>query len=414
MSITPGNHTYELLAPDEEQHFDEDEATTPAPRRIPILWQVELLIKGHPKGFFISVLVLAILCYSIFTWPFWKVQPLWDCDSINDGYQCQPEISHYWGQYSPYFSVPSDIPNSVPSTCEITFVQVLSRHGARDPTHSKTVLYSDLIDNLHASVSSFTGKYAFLKDYQYTLGADQLTPLGQKQMINSGIKFYNRYKYLAESFVPFIRASGQQRVVDSANLFVQGLHEACVNNTHKVDAKCETWPYPYVELSEDPEAHNPLSHGLCDVFEQEHQEGVTDIGQNIYRDIFAIPITARLNKDLPGAGLENGDTVMIMDMCAFETVASSTNSLSPFCSLFTQEEWQQYDYYETLGKYYGFASYDHLGPTQGVGFANELIARLTRQPVKDHTSVNDTLDSDPTTFPLGGDWRIYADFSHDK
>ena len=409
-----GNQTYELLAHDEEQHLDEDEVKDPVPRRIPILWQAELLIKGHPKGFFISVLVLAILCYSIFSWPFWKAQPLWDCNSINEGYQCHPEVSHYWGQYSPYFSVPSDIPDSVPSPCEITSVQVLSRHGARDPTRSKTVLYSSLIKNLHASVTSFTGKYDFLKDYQYTLGADQLTPLGRKHMIDSGIKFYNRYGDLAASSVPFIRASGQQRVVDSANLFVQGLHEACVNDTHKVGAKCETWPYPYVELSEAPDAHNPLNHALCDNFEREHEEGLTDIGRDIYRDIFTTPITARLNKDLPGAGLENDDTIMIMDLCPFETVASPTDHFSPFCSLFTQEEWQQYDYYETLGKYYSFASYDHLGPTQGVAFTNELIARLTGQPVKDRTSVNDTLDSDPKTFPLGDDWRIYADFSHDK
>ena len=105
---------------------------------------------------------------------------------------------------------------------------------------------------------------------------------------------------------------------------------------------------------------------------------------------------------------------MIMDLCPFETVASPTDHFSPFCNLFTQEEWQQYDYYETLGKYYGFASYDHLGPTQGVGFTNELIARLTGQPVKDRTSVDQDLDGDPKSFPLGEEWKIYADFSHDK
>src|SRR5271163_1956016 len=56
------------------------------------------------------------------------------CDGVYQGYECQPEISHYWGQYSPYFSVPSEIPADIPNDCQVTFVQVLSRHGARDPT----------------------------------------------------------------------------------------------------------------------------------------------------------------------------------------------------------------------------------------------------------------------------------------
>lgn len=53
-----------------------------------------------------------------------------------------------------------------------------------------------------------------------------------------------------------------------------------------------------------------------------------------------------------------------------------------------------------------------LGPSQGVGFTNELIARLTSKPVKDETSTNHTLDDSPKTFPLGR--QLYADFSHDN
>lgn len=52
-----------------------------------------------------------------------------------------------------------------------------------------------------------------------------------------------------------------------------------------------------------------------------------------------------------------------------------------------------------------------LGPVQGVGWVNELIARLTNSPVQDHTQSNSTLDSSSATFPL--DRTIYADFSHD-
>jgi Histidine phosphatase superfamily (branch 2) len=43
---------------------------------------------------------------------------------------------------------------------------------------------------------------------------------------------------------------------------------------------------------------------------------------------------------------------------------------------------------------------------------NELIARLTGQPVRDNTQANHTLDSSPETFPLNR--TFYADFSHDN
>ena len=43
---------------------------------------------------------------------------------------------------------------------------------------------------------------------------------------------------------------------------------------------------------------------------------------------------------------------------------------------------------------------------------NELIARLTSQPVVDNTNTNRTLDASIETFPLNR--SVYADFSHDN
>lgn len=55
---------------------------------------------------------------------------------------------------------------------------------------------------------------------------------------------------------------------------------------------------------------------------------------------------------------------------------------------------------------------NELGPVQGVGYVNELLARLTGTPVQDNTQTNRTLDADPATFPLNG--TLYADFTHDN
>ena len=339
------------------------------------------------------------------------------CDTVDLGYQCSYAISHHWGQYSPYFSVPTDIFASVPDQCDITFVQLLSRHGARDPTSSKTTEYGALINKIHSlvPVSSLKGTYGFLANYSYTLGADQLTVFGQQEMVNSGIKFYNRYSHLATNYTPFFRSSSESRVVESAENFSQGFHAARLMSENSSD---RNYPYPITILSEDTSSNNTLNHGLCTAFENGPDSEISDNAQAIWTSIFIPPIQARLNRDLPGANFSVQDTIDMMDLCPFNTVASPNGTLSAFCNLFTEREWRQYDYYEALGKYYGYGEGNPLGPTQGVGWVEELLARLTGQHgyVRDnlYTSVNHTLDDDNATFPLGKEYPFYADFSHDN
>ncbi|KAA1126659.1 hypothetical protein PGTUg99_032098 [Puccinia graminis f. sp. tritici] len=48
----------------------------------------------------------------------------------------------------------------------------------------------------------------------------------------------------------------------------------------------------------------------------------------------------------------------------------------------------------------------------GKGWVEELVSRLTQQPIKNFdSSTNSTLDSNPVTFPL--DQPIYVDATHD-
>ncbi len=353
------------------------------------------------------------------------------CDTVAHGFRCNTETSHYWGkpfavvscvlvwlliarvgQYSPYFSVPSEIPSDVPEGCSITFAQILSRHGARDPTESKTEDYNATIQKIQANVKDFKGKYAFLADYEYTLGADQLTTFGQQELINSGINFYNRYQDLTQVVVPFVRASGEDRVVESAMNWTQGFTDSKMADPQ---ARHGSKAYPTINViieEADYGVNNTLNHAFCTEFENGTDSTIADGAQETWTNIFAKPIRQRLNAHLPGARLTLQETIYVMDLCPFNTVASPTGDLSPFCNLFTTEEWHQYNYYETLDKWYGYSYGNPLGPTQGVGFTNELIARLTNKPVQDETSTNHTLDDNPKTFPLGR--KLYADFSHDN
>ena len=333
------------------------------------------------------------------------------CDTVEEGYICQPDISNYWGQYSPYYSVPSDISSEVPKDCKITFAQILSRHGARDPTESKSVKYNETIQKIKSNVQHFEGDYTFLADYKYSLGADQLTKFGEQELFNSGMKYYDRYQALTKHLYPFVRASGQDRVVASAENFTQGYIQAALADS---GMKIDPDTHEIVIISEAAGSNNTLDHGLCKSFEDLPSYDIGKLAQETWQAVFTPPITARLNANLHGANLTSYETIFLMDLCPFDTVASPLGEISPFCSLFTAEEWRQYDYYQSLGKYYGYGSGNPLGPTQGVGFANELIARLTSTLVDDHTSVNHTLDSVNATFPIGAGHPLFADFSHDN
>ncbi|KAJ9667244.1 hypothetical protein H2201_002765 [Coniosporium apollinis] len=323
-------------------------------------------------------------------------------------------MTHHWGQYSSYFSVPSDISDEIPHGCRITFAQVLSRHGARDPTTYKTVLYKTLVDKIQKSVKSFKGKYSFLNDYKYNLGAEELSAFGQQQMFNSGAKFYNRYGALAGQNPLFIRTTGSHRVIMSAENFTQGFHEMM---RHDKDASRKgDYPYIPVVLDKREGANVTLSHDLCDAYKH-RDRSISDEARETWASVFIPPIWTRLHRDLPGLdsiSLELSDIVLLMDLCPFETAASRTGAISPFCYLFSEQEWQQYSYFKSVNTYYAFSHGTPLGPTQGVGWVNELIARMTASPVKDATSVNHTLDDDMATFPIGKGHVLFADFGHDN
>lgn len=333
------------------------------------------------------------------------------CDTLNEGYQCHSEMSHRWGQYAPFFSLDaiSEIPSDIPDGCNITFVQVLSRHGARYPTLHKSMGYSDLIDRIQENATAFRGHFAFLKDYEYSLGADDLTTFGENEMVLSGFKFYKRYESLTRGIIPFARSAGSDRVVRSGELFLHGFQNAKVMDPGS--NKDNTMPTIKVILPEKDSFNNTLSHDNCPTLED---SDVSDSIQTGFLEGFAPAILDRFEENLPGVNLSAMDVLYIMDLCPFETVAKTPDAseLSPFCSLFTQEEWKHYDYYQSLGKYYAYGSGNPLGPAQGIGFVNELIARMSNTPINDHTNANQTLDSDPETFPL--DAIIYADFTHDN
>lgn len=119
----------------------------------------------------------------------------------------------------------------------------------------------------------------------------------------------------------------------------------------------------------------------------------------------------RLSAHLPkNFNLTEMDVLAMMNLCPYEYALLGS---SPFCSLFTEQEWKDYEYVLDMQFYgdYGFGSAS--GRAQGIGYILELEARLRSMLIdSSDTSINDTFDNNTDSFPLNQ--PLYLDMSHDN
>ncbi|KAI0832856.1 phytase [Trametes gibbosa] len=302
-------------------------------------------------------------------------------------------VQQSWSMYSPYF--PAETYRQPPASCKITQVNIIQRHGARFPTSGASKRIKAALAKLQSAANFTDPLLSFVEDYTYSLGQDSLVALGATQSSEAGKEAFSRYSSLISGAnIPFVRASGSDRVIATANNWTAGFALASAGRFK---------PVLSVILSEA--GNDTLDDNMCPA------AGDSDPQVNEWLAQFAPPMTARLNAGAHGANLTDTDTYNLLTMCAFETVA--TEKRSHFCDIYEELNAKDaFAYNADLDKFYGTGYGQPLGPVQGVGYINELIARLTTQPVLDHTQTNSTLDSSADTFPLNR--TLYADFSHDN
>lgn len=132
--------------------------------------------------------------------------------------------------------------------------------------------------------------------------------------------------------------------------------------------------------------------------------------QALYIPKYLQNATSRMQQYAPsGFVFDTNDTFAMQSICAYE---SGYLGRSDFCFLFTEEEWQGFEAITEMDYYFDSGFGQPTGRAQGMGYVQELMARLKHEYISSsNSSVNSTYDSDPATFPL--DQAFYADFSHD-
>lgn len=344
-----------------------------------------------------------------------RYRPIDDCDDDNFN------IFHSLGNESPYFSSPLfssfQKDNAVlPDKCTVKQVHILQRHGARYPTSYSTEgapYFGEVIKNvsrLNNPQSNFnaSGPLSFLNDWKYELGAEILVPVGAQELFDSGVSHYYQYGKLynaSSEKKPVIRTTSEQRMLDSARYWTLGFFGWDAPNKINLEVILEGG-----DGLGTPDAFNNTlaSYDTCN-----NSDNIT-VGDTYLRpiwDAIYLPnITQRLQQYVQGLELKDEMVYGMQSLCAYETVALG---YSNFCSLFTKQEWESFEYDLDLQFSGDYGIMSPNGKAQGIGWVNEFLDRLTKTPFNDSTitTENSTLDSNPTYFPL--DQPIYVDFTHD-
>ncbi|RAK81179.1 histidine phosphatase family protein [Aspergillus fijiensis CBS 313.89] len=342
-----------------------------------------------------------------------------------------PGVAHSipdWGALTPYHEVSSfGASGGIPQGCRLSQAHVLHRHTERYPTSyflegGQAEVLADKIatyQSAHPDTTFATGPLAFLNEWQYIFaggGTNTLLPSGTTTAHAAGAAFWSQYGrllYDVGTEDPFwreglnvsaklvFRTTSEERIVESAKWWLNGFFA-------NADATSAEDQYSLVILPEGPGLNNTLAP--YDVCEGDMTEGETSLTHD-FIPRFTSSALERFSAYLPESfNLTALDIYAMMTLCPFET--SALGAPSPFCALFTDQEWKDYDYASDLHFYgdYGFGS--PSGRAQGIGYVVELATRIAGEHLhKGDVGINYTYDNNEATFPT--QQAVYMDMAHD-
>lgn len=349
-------------------------------------------------------------------------------------------ISRYWGQIASYVDNADNYFGvdyvGVPDGCKLEQAHLLQRHAQRGPTSYFDDGINDerFVEKLTNFTSannnnSFTGPLAFLNDYEYFLPDGLLTGFGAITEFTAGVTFWNRYGRILFDAVPgqiaynasftngtarpkpLLRTTSQARMENTEINWALGFFGPSFLATPDPTLANATSAYNLLIIPEGGSENNTLaSYDSCFGDYDATTGYLGDLILENYIPTYLGPAAARLQQFAPaGFNFTANDTYAMQSLCAYE---SGYIGSSEFCPFFTADEWAGFENTLDIEYYYDYGYGNPTGRSQGLGYLQEVLARLQNQYItSSNSSVNSTLDNNPETFPLGQ--KMYADFSHD-
>ncbi|KAJ5478276.1 hypothetical protein N7530_003785 [Penicillium desertorum] len=340
------------------------------------------------------------------------------------------DMTKSWANLSPYKDADSfGVPSGVPQGCELSQVHVLHRHAQRFPTDYP--LDGEGMTDFAAKLTNYSkanpgktvavGPLKFLNNWDYVLGEDTLMENGAATEAVSGANFWIKYGRLlyragrenvaawspslnvypngTDRPTPVFRTTSQERILESARWWLSGFFgNSGANSSYD--------QYDLVVIPEQADFNNTLaSYETCTF---DYTEG--DNAAKIFIPRYTKDARTRLSSYFPpDFNLTAMDVLAMQNICVYEYTSLGGSS---FCSLFTEQEWKDYEYNIDVQYYGDYAYGSPSGRAQGIGYVLELAARLEQKLItSSDTSINYTYTNNEAQFPFGQ--PFYMDMSHD-
>ncbi|KAL4794351.1 histidine phosphatase superfamily [Aspergillus venezuelensis] len=250
-----------------------------------------------------------------------------------------------------------------PGGCGVDQVHMMARHGERYPTKSAGRRHLDLLHRIKESNIVLNGTLSFLNNWTYftdtpSTDFDQLTRTGPYSgtlgSFTTGARLLTRYQHLLPKSLTNDKngklrfwASDCRRVVETARYFAFGLLGHDWESTGK--AELQIIPETFERGADTLTPGDTCLNYLQDL-EEGHDKGLHKLAE--YLSTYAPAIATRLLKQHGNEALgtlSNAEIFSMQEMCGFETLVRGS---SPWCGVFTREDWDDFEYARDLVHYY--------------------------------------------------------------
>ncbi|KGO65768.1 Histidine phosphatase superfamily, clade-2 [Penicillium expansum] len=340
------------------------------------------------------------------------------------------DMTASWANLSPYKDADSfGLPSGVPQGCELSQVHVLHRHAQRFPTDypldgegmtdfaAKLTNYS----KAHPNKTVALGPLKFLNNWDYVIGQDILMENGAATEATSGANFWIKYGRLlyragrenaaawssslnvyangTDRPTPVFRTTSQARILESARWWLSGFFgNSGANSSYD--------QYNLVVIPEQADFNNTLASYETCTFDYSEGDNAAEVFISRYTKHARTRLSAYFPRDF---NLTSMDVLAMQNLCVYESTSLGGSS---FCSLFTEQEWKDFEYNVDVQYYGDYAYGSPSGRAQGIGYVLELAARLEEKLINSSdTSINYTYTNNEAQFPFGQ--PFYMDMSHD-
>ncbi|KAI0101415.1 phosphoglycerate mutase-like protein [Hypoxylon sp. NC0597] len=288
------------------------------------------------------------------------------------------DLYKHLGHLTPYF-VPPNTPQSLlsgtPRGCAVSKAFLIHRHGSRYPHPDELAVVQDLADYIHNNSALFSNPQDQLPDawsfliggWNNTLGTDDLTAPGRKQLFDHGVSLRLEYPNLYTE--TDVLAGDEDRVVESARWFMDGYYGRNSNSTANLNLVAEN----------DDTVSWITPHQTCSRWDSR-------LGEDLlleWRSVYLPPITRRINDTLskayPGVNFTEAHVHGMLYACAYETAAYGVGS-SPWCLVFEPEEIlkREYEYDLQMRGFAGYGLPDGMGPVLGSLLVSNVTSFLQK------------------------------------